>query len=104
MKTETTFTPGPWYAMNVGEYQRISNHWIIKANSPNLPGMSQTICELNGPWKPKNYEANARLIAAAPIGYELAEYVLHLADVGVFTNERAFVLAQQFIAKAKGRP
>ena len=72
-----------------------------------------------GPWKVEGYEiigddervrvcligtvttANARLIAAAPIGLELAEAVL-AAAADVFTPTKVLYLAHEFLAAAKG--
>lgn len=56
-------TPGPW---QVARQTSPNNHWYVLAASPHVEGKSQTVCELNGPWNPSNYDANAKLIAAAP--------------------------------------
>lgn len=47
-------------------------------------------------------DANRRLIAAAPIGYDLAAEVMRLCNVGVMVPESVAKLAAEFIAKAKG--
>ena len=58
---KTKHTPGPWMSRLVG-----GNNWHVVADSPNVKGLAQTVCDINGPWNPSNYAANAKLIAACP--------------------------------------
>lgn len=47
--------------------------------------------------------SRARLIAAAPIGYDLAVEVMRLCNVGVTVPESVAKLAADFISKATGK-
>lgn len=61
------YTPGPWEARLIpNSLGESNNHWEVNADSPHCKGKHQQICEMNGPWNPSNYKANAKLIAAAP--------------------------------------
>lgn len=66
MKKNFPYTKGPWKARNI-----VLNNWVIEGASPHVEGKCQRICEMNGPWKPENYKANARLIEASPEMYEI---------------------------------
>lgn len=75
---KTKWTPGPWRAKNIK-----LNHWSIEADSPHVEGKWQTVCDINGPWSAKNYEANAKLIAAAPEMYAILKACVtqHSSDI-----------------------
>lgn len=89
MPNEAKFTPGPWTASNVAGTE--SRPIVIFGNGamPTAPIAEQ--------------RANARLIAAAPEGYELAKYIRHLGDDGHSINEKLYEMARALIAKAEGR-
>jgi hypothetical protein len=103
MRSKQKHTSGPWVARCV-----IDNHWVIAAASSNIPGTTQTVAELNGPWSAKNYEGNARLVAAAP---ELLEALEGLAFSPDLSDEHelspytcsALDRAKAAIAKARGK-
>jgi hypothetical protein len=105
-------TPGPWEARLIpNSLGESNNHWEINGDSPHVRGKHQQICEMNGPWEPSNYKANARLIAAAPDLLEALDGVLVAAtrigrgdvgDVG-FAVETIRQKAAQAIAKATGK-
>jgi hypothetical protein len=77
-------TPGPW---NVAPaFPGEKNRWRITAQSPHVEGKMQTVCELNGPWDEKNYQANARLIASAPALLEACKAMVALLDQPVFAG------------------
>ena len=40
------------------------NKYQLIAASPHCPSMIQVVAEVNGPWKPENYAANARRLVA----------------------------------------
>jgi hypothetical protein len=94
---KTQHTPKPWKALHLG-----GNKWEIVAASPHVKGMAQTIAELNGPWKPENYTANARLISAAPELLEALQYMLRNAEADGW-SEMLCKPARTAIAKAEGR-
>lgn len=104
-------TPGPWKAMRPIENKFARNHWTIEAASPHVKGHAQTVCELNGPWKPENYAANARLIAAAPELLEACRGIIALANdpagstfkLREAMREIEFTRAIATIAKATGK-
>lgn len=64
-KAYATATPRPWKAVHVPASQLQSNHFQVIGGSPHLPGLLQTVCNINGPHKHSNYEANAALMAHA---------------------------------------
>lgn len=104
MKTETKaqHTPGPWKAEDRPSDKR--EHWYIRAgvgiSSPfgiavaMIPKSAGKLSEL---------DANARLIAAAPIGYELAEAIINQATDGMDRSEWILRKAEEFMAKVEGR-
>ena len=51
----------------------------------------------------EEYEANAHLIAAAPLGYELAEMVLAQKADGLDRSEAIYQKAFDFMFKAEGK-
>ena len=40
------------------------NKYELITASPHCPSKIQVVAEINGPWKPENYAANARRLAA----------------------------------------
>lgn len=90
-------TPGEWKALHRG-----GNKWEIIAASPHVQGFTQTICELNGPWNPANYAANARLIAAAPQLLEACQAALAGFQEGK-ARVKVYDLLFAAIAKATGK-
>ncbi len=81
--SDTKFTPGPWQVRGaIREWRAVF-------------GAGGDICELNNLSRPElEMKANAALIAAAPIGYELAKAVL----AGDTNNSK--LLAKEFLDKA----
>ena len=94
---KTQHTPEPWKARHCG-----GNKWEIVAASPHVKGLTQTVAELNGPWGPDNYAANARLIAAAPELLGALQYMLRNAEADGW-SEMLCKPARAAIAHAEGR-
>jgi len=58
-------TARPWKYREVESSFEPNNHFEVYAASPHVPGKTQTICDINGPWAHGNYKANAALIVQA---------------------------------------
>jgi len=104
---KTTHTPGPWKARLAPSGIKRNNHWIIQADSPHIPGKIQVVAEMNGPWNPVNYKANAHLITAAPDLLAALTLATDEAQKGWdegFVPPDWFDQARAAIAKAKGQP
>jgi hypothetical protein len=91
------FTPGPWKAV------RNSSYWEIEPANSGQDGVPFNVGDVcsSSPGNPDSglQEANARLIAAAPIGYDLATEVLRLVEVGVTVPESVYKIAIEFFEK-----
>lgn len=90
MTTEQRHKPGPWEV----EYEVTSGQCVRTK-----PGGS-LIAKVDYPRE--DCEANARLIAAAPIGYELAHAVSDQAADGLSRSKHILKLAEWFLAVARG--
>lgn len=79
----TKHTKGP-YAVR---HER-GNRFSIVAASPNVPGLEQTVCEINGPWSHENYKANAERIALCLNSHDaLVEALEELLGSRCFRND-----------------
>lgn len=123
--SEAKFTPGPWELStftradgqpiatvdDVADAVAASARWpggVAELWGVTIPGTGDVIAYTgNGPTR----EANARLIAAAPIGYELSNEILRACDRGTGRQisdgtrqeiEPLRKLAEQFMAAARG--
>lgn len=89
-------TPGPWIARNLSK-----GIWAVEAASPHVPGKTQEVCRIAGPWNPENYRRNARLIAAAPELLNMLQRMLDESSSGsvcLCTMEHA----ENALKKARG--
>jgi hypothetical protein len=113
MANEGKHTPGPWRERRESTRETARNHWQVIAASPHLEGKTQVVCELNGPWKEENYEANANLIAAAPallaalrqLEWKAGNHIAALEAVGREANglKTACEAARAAIAQSEGK-
>ncbi len=99
--SETKHTPGPWRALCLSKYTRVMRD---RQPMPDETGSVQ-ICHIAGPGdndlRPFNedrWEADARLIAAAPELLEALQAVVRIAD----RKTVEFDKARAAIAKATG--
>lgn len=101
------YTKGEWkvYMTDIDKPR-----WEICARENGEIGVAKTIYDDDVPLKEK--EANANLIAAAPLGYELAKFAslisaTWLGNGSLKVNEDDYLeikrLASDFLAKAEGR-
>lgn len=100
----TKHTPGEWKATSTGNiYGLVNGEWIVVAVASDMP------CDDFAAERGMDMErANARLIAAAPDGLEVAEAVYaamlnHPHDLWRVKNQHEYCALRDFIAKATGR-
>ncbi len=84
--SEAKHTTGPW---EIGMYE-----WLIEAGDDTEVAQAHAACP--------NFRANARLIAAAPLGYELAKTIAEWPDLPRVPTH-ILAMALEFLAKAEGR-
>ena len=97
----SSHTPGPWVARenpDPSDYQWRFSHWIDGPDG--VPVAEIRDLDDDG--------ANARLIAAAPMGLALAYRVVKTVSCGYcrkgdFTHESSCCMARAFLAAAEGR-
>ena len=85
------------------------NHWHVVSDSPNVKGLAQTVCDVNGPWNPTNYKANAKLIASCPDLLAACEALVDAYRIGEENGgsvewsdlDAAHSLAKEAIRKSK---
>lgn len=98
--TEQKHTPGPWkLGHNDGTF--------VEIDAPTHGALATTVwcMEDDKGFGSPECEANARLIAAAPEGYELAKEFLEFARGGnhFFYPPGSMQKLEQFVAKVEGR-
>lgn len=114
--TEQKHTPGPWHVADDGwstEVYAADGYEIVDAGQG--PHLHETHDGNSGHWattegahverSEEEERANARLIAAAPDGYELAKGFLAFARGGnhFFYPPGSMQKLEQFVAKVEGR-
>jgi len=87
--TDNQHTPGPWRAKgHCIETEEYSFNWVASVQTSNVP----------------EWEANARLIAAAPELLDALQSILDIEPSGLSNEERQlYALARAAIAKATGQ-
>ncbi len=88
-------TPGPWVAV-----ARTNSHVEIEA--PDHAGYSAYSAKKIATLSANNFEANARLIAAAPDLLEALEKLACLGNGDQYGNSEGNMIARAAIAKATG--
>lgn len=107
--SEAKFTPGPWEA----DKWRVARLWQVQSSLGPVE-CCKVICDTgsNKAIRTEENAANARLIAASPIGYELASEILRacgpgtgrqISDVTRQEIEPLRKLAEKFMAVATGK-
>jgi hypothetical protein len=67
---DTKFTPGPWLVVGSIPEEGVDCFWIKAEPNPTTRGLTKVIATADGYQDDPEREANAYLIAAAPILYE----------------------------------
>ena len=102
------YTKGEWSIQLAQSYDEHEFEISYDTND----GLTYPLADIHGKLERGTAEANAHLIAAAPIGDELANFVAHISgtwieegiiQVGEGEYTRMKQLALEFLAKAEGR-